>query len=92
MGNLEWDEDQAGNYDIEHARIDTPAATRCPSEIVNGADILEFEVGAGHLPIPLAASARQVVSVDVSPHMLATAARDPLPSNLTLEQCHALTW
>jgi SAM-dependent methyltransferase len=92
MENLEWDEDQAQRYDIEHARIDTPVTIRYLSEMVNGGDILEFGVGTGRLAIPLAASARQVIGVDSSPHMLAVAACDPLPPNLTLVQGDAATW
>jgi SAM-dependent methyltransferase len=92
MEDLEWDEDQARHYDIEHARVDTPVTIRYLSEVAHGGDVLEFGVGTGRLAIPLAASARQVVGVDASPYMLAVAARDPLPSNLTLVQGDATVW
>lgn len=92
MENLEWDEDQARNYEIEHARLDTPATIRYLSEVANDADILEFGVGTGRLAVPLAAFARQVVGVDSSLPMLAAAGQNCIPANLTLEHCDALSW
>jgi SAM-dependent methyltransferase len=92
METVEWDEDQAQYYDIEHARIDTPVTIGYLSELFHGGEILEFGVGTGRLAIPLAATARQVVGVDASQHMLTVAAHEPLPSNLTLVHGDAATW
>jgi SAM-dependent methyltransferase len=92
LESVAWDEDQAQRYDVEHSRMDTPTAVRYLSDLAHGGDVLEFGVGTGRLAIPLASSARQVVGIDSSPQMLAVAAREPLPPNLTLVQGDAVAW